>query len=347
MERDLIVIGGSAGALEPLSAILGGLTSTLSASIFVVIHTPAESGSILPEILARSTVLPVAYAVDGAPILRGRISVAPPDHHLLIHAGTMSVTQGPRENGFRPAVDPLFRSAAKVYGSRVVGVILSGAMDDGTFGLASIKEAGGLAVVQHPYEATTPSMPLSAIQSVEVDHIIRSAEIPAILVASATSTDSAASLPMPPSETRPTLLQSRDIELNGVSPDHLACLQGSPSIYSCPECGGALWEMQEGSEFRFRCHTGHGFTPEILLAQQNGHLENALWTAIRVLQERGALHRQLADRFVDRGMSAAAERYRERADHEQHQAGLLRELFSRESSPASLPLPAQEGAKTA
>jgi two-component system chemotaxis response regulator CheB len=265
MEHDLIVIGGSAGALEPLSTILGGLSSTFPAAVCVVMHTPPDSNSVLTEILARSTVLPVAYAMDSAPLVRGRVFVAPPDHHLVIHAGALSVHQGPRENGFRPAIDPLFRSAARVYGPRVIGVVLSGAMDDGTFGLAAIKEAGGLAVVQHPYEASTPSMPLSAIQSVEVDHIVRAKEISDVLTQAATSTAAESTLPPPIIGTAE--VDSRDIELNSVSPDKLSAEQGAPSIYSCPECGGTLWELQEGNGFRFRCHTGHGFTPEILLAE--------------------------------------------------------------------------------
>ncbi|HUQ68401.1 MAG TPA: chemotaxis protein CheB [Planctomycetaceae bacterium] len=337
--RDLIVIGGSAGALEPLTDILQGLGSTFGGAVFVVVHTPADSNSALPAILARSTVLPVAYAVQGEAIVRGRVYVAPPDHHLLVQSGTITVTQGPRENGFRPAIDPLFRSAAKIYGDRVVGVILSGAMDDGTFGLGAIKTAGGVAIVQHPYEATTPSMPLSAIQSVEVDHIVRAREISQILAEASTNGDSAEVLPFPPQPEQPTLQESRDIELVGISPDRLAAREGGPSYYTCPECGGTLWELQEGGDFRFRCHTGHGFTATTLLAEQNGRMEHALWSAIRVLQERAALHLQLSRRFEQRGMVTAATRYSERANHEREQADLLRDFFSTDMTPADLPLP--------
>src|SRR5438552_11698106 len=180
--QDIIAIGGSAGGLEALATVVSGLPRSLNASVFIVLHTSPQSGGALPQILARTATMPVEFAVDGEAPQRGRIYVAPPDHHLTFDDGIISVARGPRENGFRPAVDPLFRSAAKQYNGRVVGVVLSGAMDDGTFGLIAVKEAGGAAIVQHPYQAFVPSMPLSAIQNVEVDHIVRSEEIPTLLI---------------------------------------------------------------------------------------------------------------------------------------------------------------------
>src|SRR5688572_18409034 len=180
--QDIIVVGGSAGGLEAFSKVLWGLPRKLNASIFVVLHTSPQGGAALPPVLERSGVLPVVFGEDGESIRRGQVYVAPPDHHLTIEGNKVAVHRGPRENGFRPAIDPLFRSAAKHFGGRVVGVVLSGALDDGTFGLMAIKEAGGAAVVQHPYEAFVPSMPLSAIQNVEVDHIVRLEEMPALLI---------------------------------------------------------------------------------------------------------------------------------------------------------------------
>lgn len=339
VDRDLIVIGGSAGALEPLAGILNDLPSGLPAAVLVILHTSAGSGSALPEILARNTVLPVSYAVDNEPLLRGRVYVAPPDRHLLVKSGTLSIIQGPRENGFRPAIDPLFRSAAEIYDSRVTGVILSGALDDGTFGLAAVKDAGGLAIVQHPYEATIPSMPLSAIQNVEVDHIVRSKEIAQILIEGVRTTNDEPTSPLPPISGALAAEKDRDITLAGAPPDQLVHQQGLPSIYSCPECGGTLWEVEERGQFRFRCHTGHGFTPDTLLAEQNGRLEYALWSAIRVLQERAALHRQLADRCAVRGQAMVAQKYQERADAELGQSNLLREFFDRTNTRADTPLP--------
>lgn len=337
MERDLVVIGGSAGALEPLSLILGKLPAQFPAAVFVVLHTSSESVSVLPEILGRATPLPVAYAVDQEPIHRGRVYVAPQNYHLRMTGAAVSIQHGPHENGFRPAIDPLFRSAARSYGSRVIGVLLSGAMDDGTFGLSAIKEAGGLAVVQHPYEAMMPSMPLSAIQNVEVDHIVRAKDIAKLLLASTGIT--AAETALDPLSVPTRSVDERDITLDSVPPDELTAVKGPPVCYSCPECGGTLWEVEENGQFRFRCHTGHGFTPKSLLDEQNGQLEHALWTAIRVLQERSSLHRKMAESCRHRGMESTAQRYAERAEDELKKVYLLREFLDRAVDPVASPIP--------
>jgi len=337
--QDIIVVGGSAGGLEALSKVLSGLPSNLDASVFVVLHTSPQSGNGLPQILSRTAVLPVAFAIDGEAPERGRIYVAPPDHHLTIEEGLLSVARGPRENGFRPAVDPLFRSAAKEYDGRVVGVVLSGAMDDGTFGLMAVKEGGGAAIVQHPYEAFVPSMPLSAIQNVEVDHIVRSEEIAPLLIQAAESglhsRPATRTSKLEEDEVDPT---GRDIDLATVQPD---ALPDPPSTFVCPECGGTLWGVDEGGLKRYRCHTGHGFTVDTLLAAQNGKLEHALWSAVRVLMERAALHRQMAQRTSQRGMTSSAEKYQERAKQEEQHANCIREMLSKQPQAAE-PMPPAE-----
>jgi two-component system chemotaxis response regulator CheB len=170
--RDIIVIGASTGGLHALLELLAPLPTDLEAAIFVVVHSSPEGNGLLPEILDRSGTWPAAYAVDGAAIEHGRIYVARPDYHLLVRRDTMNVSRGPRENLFRPAIDPLFRTAARAYGARVIGIVLSGGLDDGTHGLELIKRHGGLAIAQDPQGAVMPSMPLSAIQNVEVDHIL-------------------------------------------------------------------------------------------------------------------------------------------------------------------------------
>jgi two-component system chemotaxis response regulator CheB len=182
VHRDIVVIGGSAGAIEALQRIVRALDNHFSAAIFIVIHTAPGSSGFLPRILQRATVLPSAHPGDGDAIVGGRIHVAPPGHHLLVDRGVVRITKGPKENGFRPAVDPLFRTAVEAYGSRVIGVILSGGQDDGTFGLAMIKSAGGLAIVQHPLDALVSSMPESALQYVVVDHVVNADEIPSLLM---------------------------------------------------------------------------------------------------------------------------------------------------------------------
>jgi two-component system chemotaxis response regulator CheB len=179
--RDIVVIGGSAGGVTALRAIVAGLPKRLPATVFVVVHRPSLSPSRLPELLNKLDTLPSSHAVDQQRFERGHIYVAPPDRHLLLSNGTMRVTLGPRENGFRPAVDPLFRTAAEHHGARVVGVILSGALDDGTRGLQAVKHAGGIAIVQDIEEASVRNMPLSAIRNVEVDHIAPAAAIAALI----------------------------------------------------------------------------------------------------------------------------------------------------------------------
>jgi len=322
--QDIIVIGGSAGGLEALTAVLSSLPSSFDASLFVVLHTSPQSGGNLPQIVERSCLLPVGFASDSERFEKGRVYVAPPDCHLTLADGETSVTRGPRENGFRPAVDPLFRSAAKWYGSRVVGVILSGAMDDGTFGLVAVKEAGGTTIVQHPYEAVVPSMPLSAIQNVEVDHIVRTTEMPSLLLKAAESELETATRANSRREGNGNGTR-RDIDLSFVPPDKLP---QPTSKFVCPDCGGSLWEINEGGLTRFRCFTGHGFTSLTLLAGQSGQLEHALWSAVRVLGERAALHREMADRTAGRGMSSSAEKFRERAVQEEKNANIIREMLA-------------------
>jgi len=332
--QDIIVIGGSAGGLEPLSKALATLPRSLPISIFVVLHSSPQSGSALPQILARTVLLPVTFAIDGEQPQRGHVYVAPPDHHLTFADGHLSVVRGPRENGFRPAVDPLFRSAARQFASRVVGVILSGAMDDGTFGLIAVKEAGGAAIVQHPYEAAVPGMPLSAIQNVEVDHIVRSEEISALLMKAAEDGLRRHGRPSARQASPPSVdVTNRDIDLTSVPPDSLAL---PPSKFVCPECGGPLWGVDEAGLKRYRCFTGHGFTIDTLLAAQNGKLEHALWSAVRVLLERAALHREMAERTASRGMSASAGNYQKQAKQEENQAKIIRDLLATESATSEL-----------
>jgi two-component system chemotaxis response regulator CheB len=328
----MIAIGGSAGALEPLTTLVKQLPRKIPAALFVVLHTSPESNGCLPQILERSGNLPARFPAPAEPIQHGQIYVAPPNQHLMVAQGDVVVVDGPRENGFRPAIDPLFRSLAQSYAGRAAGVILSGALDDGTFGLMAIKEAGGLAVVQHPYEALVPSMPLSAIQNVEVDHIVRSDEIARLLLHESGASGTA----WPAAAAAEPGSGDRDISLNSIPPDQLA---GQPSHFTCPECGGSLWEIQQGQLSRYRCHTGHGFTPQTLLSEQNVQLETALWSAVRSLAERAALHRKLADQAEERQMMPIAESYRARAAEEDDNAAALRRLLAPHPAAAELPPP--------
>jgi len=323
--HDIVVIGGSAGAIDPLVNLFAELPHRCPAALFVVVHTSADNSGALAGILARAGAFPVAYAKDGQSIREGRAYIAPPDHHLLVGKDKVALTRGPRENGFRPAVDPLFYSAARSYGSRVIGVILSGGMDDGTYGMTIIKEHGGIAVVQNPDEALINGMPLSAIKNVEVDHIVRIRELPELLTELANRPARATETVNMAKQEPPTI--SPKLQPWGADSSQL---HGPPSIFTCPDCGGTLWELEEGKLPRFRCHTGHSYSMESLVVEQDGKLENALWTAARVLQEKAVLRRHLADRVGKQGMSMVAADYQRQAKAAESQATVIRRLLESE-----------------
>jgi two-component system, chemotaxis family, protein-glutamate methylesterase/glutaminase len=301
--HDIVVIGFSAGGIEPLLRLVGDLPADLPAAVFVVHHFPARSISALPSILGRAAALPVRQAIDGEPIVPGHIFVGRPDRHLLLVPGHCRLAHGPREHGNRPALDPLFRTAARSYGGRVIGVILSGTLDDGTVGLHAIKRAGGLAVVQHPDDCAYPGMPMSAIQHVQIDHVEPAAELGRLiarLVRQAVPETPAGQPadPLDPVEIEPALAGTSALR-EGAPP-------GRPSSFSCPECGGMLFEADNGDLLHYRCHVGHAYSEESLLAVQSSGLESALWSAVRALEEKAALARRLAERVRGRGMARSA-----------------------------------------
>jgi two-component system, chemotaxis family, protein-glutamate methylesterase/glutaminase len=318
--RDIVVIGGSAGALTALRKILHGLPPEFSAAIFVVIHSSSESPGLLAAILNRIGRLPAEKATDGDPIRSGRVYVAPPDHHLLIKAGHVRVTRGPRENRFRPAVDPLFRTAAAAYGPRVIGVILSGGQDDGVLGLSRIKSHGGVAIVQEPTDAETPGMPDKAIRQIAIDHVVRADDMAAVI-------SGLVALPVEEEVVEVHDETRRDTAEAGTDALESGSLPGTPSPFRCPECGGALWELRDGELIRFQCHVGHGFNGESLVAAQSDELEGALWAALRLLEENAVLRRRMADRVRVRGMSAIADSYEEHARDSDARAKVLRRLL--------------------
>jgi two-component system, chemotaxis family, protein-glutamate methylesterase/glutaminase len=321
--HDIVVVGASAGGVEALTDLTGSLTSDLPAAVFVVLHLPATGTSALPEILGRNGPLPAAHVKDGEPIRPGRIYVAPPDHHVLVRTGHVHLSRGPRENGHRPAIDPLFRSAAREYGARVIGLVLSGALDDGTAGLLAIKSRGGTAVVQDPADALYPGMPGNALEHVEVDHVLAAAtmgELLARLVADPAE---------PPPDAAPSDMRV-EVAMEGFS---LEAMEGGhpgrPSGFSCPDCNGVLWQIRDGGLERYRCRVGHAWSPESLLTQQSEALEAALWVALRSLEERAALARRLAEAARRRGYSITPTRFEEQAAEAQEAARLVRDLLLR------------------
>lgn len=308
--HDILVIGTSAGGVEALTELVRHLPRSLPAAVFVVIHLPVHSPSMLPTILQRAGPLPAAFAHHGKAIQHGRIYIAPPDHHLLIEQGYIRVVRGPKANRHRPSADVLFRTAASAYGPRVVGVVLSGALDDGSVGLRAVKGGGGVAVVQAPQDALIPSMPQSALEAVEVDYCLPLSEIAPLLVRLAQEPAEVAS-----EGTEGKMAAVEDEEQPGI-----------PSGFTCPDCHGALWELRDGELLRFRCRVGHTFSPDSLLEGQDEALEGALWSAIRGMEERAALTRRLGQRMRERGSSTTAKRFDEQAAEMEQQATLLQQF---------------------
>ena len=320
-DHGIVVVGASAGGVEALTDLAASLPSDLSAAVFVVLHLPATGTSALPEILRRHGPLPAAHVRDGEPIQPGRIYVAPPDHHVLVRTGHVHLSRGPRENGHRPAIDPLFRSAAREYAARVIGVVLSGALEDGTAGLLAIKSRGGIAVVQNPEDALYPGMPGNAVEHAQVDHVLAAASMGKLL------TRLLADLAEPPADPAPTGMRV-EVEMEGFSMEAFEGNHpGRPSGFSCPDCHGVLWQIKDGGLERYRCRVGHAWSPESLLTQQSEALEAALWVALRSLEERAALARRLAEPARRRGHAITATRFEEQAAEAQQAARLVRDLL--------------------
>jgi two-component system, chemotaxis family, protein-glutamate methylesterase/glutaminase len=320
--RDIIVIGASAGGLEALRTLVAALPPNLPAALFVVLHVSKDSPGLLPQILNNTGPLPALHAEDGLPIRSGHIYVAPADHHLLLEAGWMRLTHGPKENRFRPAIDPLFRSAAYVFGPQVIGIVLSGMLDDGTAGLWSIKDRGGIAIVQEPHEALYPSMPQSALRYVAVDHRLHMGEIATVL-------ERLVRKPLAEEEEVP-MSEALAIETKIALEDHAlesGVLQlGQPSLFTCPECHGVMIQIEEGAIVRYRCHTGHAYSQETLLAEIDETIEMGLWSAVRTMDEKVFLLRQLATQNGSIQPTPQAQRFIAKADEVEARSQQLRQF---------------------
>jgi two-component system chemotaxis response regulator CheB len=326
--RDIVVIGASAGGLQALQVLLRNLPQSFPASVFIVVHTSPGGTGMLPVILSKCSPLTVVQARNGQVISRGKVYVAPPDHHLLISSNRVLVTRGPKENGFRPAVDPLFRTAADIYGKSVVGVVLSGNLDDGTQGLFQIKRNGGIAIVQDPLEATFPGMPASAAENVQIDHVLRVVDIAAKLIELAERPrHNGARTMVRTHSNKPDIAEVGTRALK----DNLR--PGPPSRFTCPECGGALWELKAGNLSQYRCHVGHGYTADGLLDAQNGSVEAALWTALRTLEENAEMRRRMADNAQKRQLNGLTELYRSLAEETESRATVIRSVLVNDDKP--------------
>jgi two-component system chemotaxis response regulator CheB len=319
--RDIIVIGASAGGVQAVVEVVKRLPPDFPGSVFVVVHFPGSIPSSLPSILSRAGPLPARHAKNGEAIQRGLIYIAPPDCHLTIEGSQLRLSRGPKENGFRPAIDPLFRTAARSYGPRVLGVVLTGNLNDGTAGLIGIKRRGGIAMVQSLETSLYPGMPRSAMEHVAVDYALAPEEMASCITELALQPVNALETPM-----------SNEIE-SAEEPDEIALEDrhtqpGIPSTMSCPECHGVLWEVKDAELVRFRCRVGHAYSDEALLVHQSENLEAALWTALRALEEHSALSRRLAARATSKGHAHSASAFTEQAMDAEHHASVIRTVLN-------------------
>lgn len=319
-ERDIVVIGGSAGAIPPLVQVVEALPANFSASIFIVIHVPPYSPNALPQILSRAGALTAVLPDDGEAIRPGRIYVAAPDHHLLLERGRVLVKRGPKENRFRPSIDALFRSAAYEYGDHVVGVLLSGVLDDGVSGLWTINRMGGLTVIQDPVDAVFPDMPANARRYVKVDYSAPASEIAQLLVRLTQAGERTKPKPAVQEMKRlkaEVLIAARDnaFEMGIIE-------MGKLTPFTCPECHGALTRLKEGKIIRFRCHTGHAFTISALLSEVSESVEELLWQAMRGLEESNMLMVELG-KYFEEAEPAAAEVFFKKAEELKSRARIV------------------------
>ena len=327
--HDIIVIGASAGGVQALRTLVEGLPAGLPAAVLIVLHIPAEPPSWLPDILARDSSLPVAHAVNDERILPGRIYIAPSDRHLLIEKNQIKLVHGPKENLHRPSIDALFRSAARWAGSRTIGVILTGARDDGTAGMRAIKTRGGITIVQDPAEAPFPSMPMSVMQDIRVDYSVTLIEIAPLLGRlSRQIAEEERGYPMPENIEIEARIAQQEMEADEML-DSIEKL-GKVSRLTCPDCHGALWEIKDDEILRFRCHVGHAYSAAALSDGQSQMLETALWSAVRALEEQILLARRIVERARKANHTRAAESFEKRAAEAEAHSSAIRQLLLRD-----------------
>lgn len=335
--RDIVVIGGSAGSLDPLKTILSKLPADFPGSVFISVHMTADYPSMLATVLSRSSSLPTTTPADQEQIRRGHIYVSRPDHHLTIEDGRVRVLRGPRENRHRPAIDPLLRTAAREYGPRVVGIVLSGLQDDGSAGLYAVRERNGIAIVQDPRDTVWKEMPQHAIEYAEPHYVLTADEIASTLVELVDATKS--SVPMKEKNfavRKPngknggrksrsnTALQKSNVNEHVSRPEEG---EGTPSVFACPECHGVLWEVKNDKITRFRCRVGHTYSPESLTTELSSASETALWAAVRALEEKAALQRRVAEGM---GLNrVTSSRLLDQSDADSENARLIRSMIFR------------------
>ncbi|GAB2532385.1 chemotaxis protein CheB [Rufibacter soli] len=325
--HDIVVIGTSAGGMAVLCQLLEQLPKDLPAAIFIVQHLARDSNAqILVDRLNRTSGLPCQVATHEQVIETGKVYFVPQDNHLLLQKGRMLVTKGPRENLFRPAIDPLFRSAAAAYGPRVIGLVLTGMLQDGTVGMEMIKRSGGITMVQAPADAEYPDMPQSVLHEIEVDYVVPVAEMGALLQELVFVPASATAEPPEDVVYEASIAERLMLNTGGGAVEDTEIL-GPRSPFSCPSCGGALWEVNYGHVKHFRCHSGHAYTAESFLHANVESIEETLWVAMRMLEERRTMLSAMAEQDKKKGHNHWAESQQERADELKIHISRLRQLL--------------------
>jgi two-component system chemotaxis response regulator CheB len=322
--HDIIVVGASVGGVEATKSLLSQMPRDLDAAIFVVVHRAAAPPSILEKILDRAGPLEARAVQDREEIRHRRVYVAPADHHLLVREGHVRVVRGPKENRWRPAIDPLFRSAAATYSSRVIGIVLTGMLDDGSVGLLTIKRCGGIAIVQDPEDALAPDMLLHALKNVDVDFQLPIAKMGATLTKLVYETSAEAPEIPPYVKTEVNITTGAVNDITDYGEDF-----GARSPFSCPDCGGPLWELQVDRIRRYRCLIGHAFTTRSLLEDQNEMLEQSLWSTVRAMEERAHVLEILANDERAMGNEEQAGIYDAQAADSRRHARLIRDRLLR------------------
>ena len=322
----IIVVGASAGGLNALSEFASQLQPEMDAAVFIVMHLSGTSiSNFLLNNIQTVTQLKCEIAEEGATLKRGHIYIASPNLHLLVKKGEIILGRGPEENRWRPSIDVLFRSAAAAYSTRVIGVVLTGLLDDGTTGMLAIKRSGGTCIVQDPNEAEYPDMPLSVLENMEVNYCISLSQMGEVILGITQTTPK--EIPAPDD----VMIESQIAERVVVDYDHVKQL-GEKSIYACPDCGGGLWDISkvedgQGKIVRYRCHIGHSYSEKDLVIKQGEIFEATLWTALRIMEERRNLLKKMADEHAKKGLSSVAKSYKEKTEAIQVHVNKMKEVL--------------------
>jgi two-component system, chemotaxis family, protein-glutamate methylesterase/glutaminase len=320
----LVVVGASAGGIAPLQELVSGLPADLPAAVLVVVHLPSTAESHLPALLSRAGPLPVSHAIGGRRITPGEVLVAPPDHHLTVRGGRVRLTRGPRENRQRPAVDPLFRSAAAAFGPAVVAVVLSGALDDGAVGAAVVAAQDGVVLVQDPAEARVSAMPRAALAAVRRARTVATADLAAVVTELVRPSPRVPDAhPHPDSPERSPTMTSGPTALTG---------HGSPAALGCPECQGGMFETVPDGAVSYTCHVGHAWSAQTLLEAQHQAVEGAVYNAASKLLEIAAVHRRLAEYGSGDGRGGREEHLRA-ADRAEQRAQRIQQMAAEDPHP--------------